>query len=109
MFLTLLLTLELLSNAYIDYFTTIEGIQSPMWEEGNPVGIYIFNHTNYKQQQIIGALYLIGLSQLYRLPKPLDIISMYAFDIGHFWGVYTWRNTGYLKYPIKLTLFRIEW
>ena len=100
---------ETIYNADVDYYTTIDGIQSPLWEEANPIGVMIFNNTDYKQQQILGIIYLTGLSQLYRLPKPYNYIITMAFDIGHFYGAYTWRDTGYLKHPIYLTLMRVEW
>ena len=100
---------EAVSNAGVDYFTTIRGIQSQFWTEGNPLAAEIFRHTNYRQQYILGCLYLVGLSQLHKLPKPYSKIIIMAFDAGHFWGASTWDVTGYLRYPVKLTLLRLEW
>lgn len=100
---------ELLMNAYADYNATINGIQSPKWEEGNPIAAVILNNTTYDQQKLLGFIYIISLAYLYKMPEPFNFIIIRLADVLHFYCAYSWRNTGYLKYSIRLTLMRFEW
>lgn len=102
---------EAITNFYSDYSATINGIQDWRYCEGNPIARKIFDTVNNdkKKLEIMGSIYLIGLSSLSLLPKPYNDIIDYALKIGHFYGGWTWRDTGYLKTPLHCTLLYKEW
>ena len=102
---------EAVYNFYSDYNATINGIQDWRYYEGNPIARKIFDtvNNNKKKLEIMGSIYLIGLSSLSLLPEPYNNILDYAIKAGHFWGGWTWRNTGYLKTPLHCTILYKEW
>jgi len=102
---------ETICNFYSDYDATINGIQDQRYYEANPIAREVFDlvDNDKRELEIIGGLYLISLSSLSLLPEPYNIIIDYIFKTGHFWGGWTWRNTGYLKIPLRLTILYKEW
>ena len=104
---------EMLNNAYVDYTHTIEVVSKLGYEaELNPLSRRLMKITKTKQNWLIMRdIYLIGLSQLIRLPKPYNNIIIYAVDFGHFiCGYYSGVYSS--SYPFvgnfKLTLFYVE-
>ena len=101
---------EPINNFYTDYTATLAGIESGEYCEGNPVADKIFQSVNYDSEKmaVLGGAYILGLTGISFLPQPYNIILEKIISTGHFYGGYTWRNTGYLKYPLVFTIYRIN-
>ena len=102
---------EMVWNIWVDTQTTNLGILDNRYYEGNPYWNKIFIITGYKNVKYVNAVYIVSMATLTRvIPAPYNsLIFAKIYGLYAFMGAYTWRNTGYLKYPIKLTLLRIEW
>lgn len=87
---------ELIINAYKDYKTTIENIntiyqvgdKTYIMRESNPIAREIFEYVDYNpvSLDLLGSGYLIAINYL-----PPKILTKFI-SIAHFYFAYTWRD-----------------
>lgn len=102
---------EMIWNIWADTQATNNGLLDSRYYEDNPYWNYIFTKVGYENAKYVNDIYIISMAILSRvIPEPYDsLIFCKIYSLYGFLGAYSWRNTGYLKYPIRLTLMRLEW